>query len=73
MHITTSIESFETFTILILAVSQHKNKTQRKNTRYKEKNTFLNDQLIFADDNYLRNFFVINQFFLLNILHSINS
>ena len=57
MHITTSIELFELFITFILAAFQYKSKTQRKKTKYKEKNTFLNKQLISADNNYLKTFF----------------
>ena len=57
MHIIISIELFEAFTTLIFTVFQHKSKTQRKNTRYKKGNIFLNEQLTSADDNYLKKFF----------------
>ena len=58
MHITISIELSKAFIRLILKIFQYKSKTQ-KNTRYKERNSLLNEQLTFVINNYLRNFFLL--------------
>ena len=59
MHIIILIKLLEAFFTFILTAFQYKSKIQRKNTKYKEKNISLNEQLISADDNYLRDFFLL--------------
>ena len=59
MHIITFIESLEIFIIFVLATFQYKNKIQKKNIKYKKRNIFLNEQLTSADNNYLRNSFLL--------------